>query len=290
MRDISLESPAGAIPYFTFLNYGDTRSGKTWFAATFPRPFIFADVIESGYKSIKTMDRDQWFEPDVAPIIRGVENMGDVANEMPKVDALIAQGRVHTLVFDAFSFYTDFFLAQLLKLQTKPDNRQAYGQLGVHLREIRTTLHSRGKNVVWSCLAKHPETEDPKGRPMIPGQQSDKFSAGVDFLFHSRVEQKREGGKIVSETRELRTRQYNSYIAGHREGIYSNSLPDPFVGNYADFIAALGFDVDAIRKTIKQPQKPVVQAPKPAAVTRPAPKVVPTPAINNPASRGAIKQ
>ncbi len=270
MRDILLDEPAGTMPVDSFLIYGDTRSGKTEFAATFPRPLIIADATEGGYATIRRMDRGKWFEDGVAPIIKAIDTMNDLAKLSSEVDQLIAQGKVCTIVFDAFSFYCDFYLAQLLKLQAKPDNRQAYGQLGVHLREVRTNYHAKGVNTVWLCLAKHPDTDDPKGRPMIPGQQADKFSAGVSFLFHSQKEQRKEGGKIVEEIYNLRTKQFGNYIVGNRLGQDAHLLPDPFSGTYAEFMEALGYDVAAIRRGLKPLAKPVVAA-KPLVITqRPA--------------------
>lgn len=290
MRDIAIDSKPGALPINTYMIYGDTRTGKTVFVATFPRPLIIADVTEGGYESIKTMDRSWWFEPDRAPIIKGIDTMNDLANLSPWVDEQIRLGNVRTIVFDAFSFYCDFFLAQLTRVNPTMDNRQLYGKLGVHLREIRTQYTLKGVNVVWLTLAKHPETEDPKGRPMIPGMNSDKFAAAVDFLFYATKTQTRENGKIVGESFELHTRQHGAYIAGNRLGVSADSLPDPFIGGYGDLLVALGIDPNAVRATLKA-IKPVVAA-KPAPATRPAPKVVsaPPPAGNNQASRGATNE
>lgn len=312
MRDISLNDKPNALPRHTFLNYGDTRSGKTVFGATFPRPLVIADIVERGYESIRSMDRSWWFEPGVEPIVMGVENMGDMAQMQPKIDALIACNRVMSIVVDAFSFYCDFFLNALIKLQTKPDNRQAYGSLGLHLRELRTSLHSKPVNVMWNCLAKHPETEDPKGGPLIPGQQASKFAGAVDFLMYSRIEQVREAGKIVNQWHEIRTRQYGTYMAGSRLGTSSDMMPDPFYGTYSDFIACLGYDIDAVRAALPaiKPMAPVaVMSAKPPIAkgsapavakayagpprlpTNPAPKVAIPPQASNQqqAPRGATK-
>jgi hypothetical protein len=250
MRDIPLAIPVDKLPTYSLLNYGDTRTGKTYFAATWPRPYIYADVAESGHRTIMTMDRNEWFEPDVEPMVVGIDQMNDVSQDQARLDALVKSGRIKTIVFDAFTFYADFFLAALIRVKPTADNRQIYGDLGKHLREIRNMLGSKGTNVVYNMLAKHPDTDDPKGRPLIPGKESDKYSATVDFLWHSRVQQKIEAGKIVDEIRERRTRQYNAYIAGHRLGVDAALLPDPFTGNYTEFITALGYDVEAIRKSL----------------------------------------
>lgn len=229
------------------------NSGKTEFGASFPRPLIIADTIEGGWKTVSTMDRSKWFEPEREPIVKGIENLNDLTALMPVMDQLISQGLVCSVIFDAFSFYVDFFLRGVLNAMAKPDNRQAYGILGNHLVNVRSDLHSRPVNVVWNALCKHPDEDDPKGRPMIPGKQGDKFSAGVDFLFHSRVEQKKEGGKIVRTEYQLRTQQFNAYIAGNRLGASADLLPDPFSGTYAEMMALLGYDIEKIRANLPTP-------------------------------------
>lgn len=280
MREISLDLSGDVLPCHTFLNYGDTRSGKTVFAATFPRPLVIVDTAERGYESIRTMDPSWWFEPNHKPIIWGVDQMNDMLVMLAKADALIASGAVRTIVIDAFSFYCDFFLNGILSNQDKPDNRAAYGTLGMHLRDLRVKVHTKGTNVVWNCLAKHPEMEDGKmvsGSPLIPGQQGDKFSAGVDFLFYSRLDQLKKAGEITT-TFQIRTQKYMNYIAGHRLGTRAVNLPDPFVGTYADLMTTLGYDVEAMRAALAKkpgaaPVKAAVQAVGPA-IKSIAPRVI----------------
>lgn len=277
MRELTIDTPS-AVPQLTILNYGDTRTGKTTLLGSFPRPLIIADSTEGGWKSVFTMNKDNWFEPNVEPIVWGVDTMNDLSTMYAKLDQLIASGRIFTIGFDAFSFYCDFFLAGLIRMQTKPDNRAAYGQLGLHLRDVRVQLQQRRASVVYNCLAKHPDADDTKGRPLIPGQQADKFSAGVDMLLYSRLERVNK-----QETYYVHTRQYGGYIAGTREGINSDRLPDPFSGTYVDLITALGYDVDAVRASL-----PPLPAAKSAA--KPAAAVVRSTTPVTPAKGPAITQ
>lgn len=275
MRDIEIDAPATQLPVNTFLIYGDTRTGKTEFAATFPRPLIIADATEGGFSTIGNMDRSKWFEPERKPIIKAIDMMNDLATLSPWVDEQIKAGNVRSIIFDAFSFYCDFFLAQLVRVNPTMDTRQLYGKLGTHLREIRTNYTLKGVNVAWLTLAKHPETDDPKGRPMLPGMNADKFAAAVDFLFHTDKSQERKDGKIVAEHFNVHTRPHGSYIAGNRLGVNADSLPNPFQGTYADLITYLGYDPEALRKTLAS-FKPAVAKPV-TVINRPAPKVVSVP-------------
>lgn len=264
----------GAMPVFTVVNYGDTRVGKTQWAATWPRCLIIGDAMERGYETVRKMDRSLWFEPDREPILKAVDAMADMTTILGTlsapgwVDPLIASGDVLTLVFDAFSFYCDFYLANIVAGQAAPDTRQAYGALGMHLRDLRVKAHNKGVNVLWLCLAKHPEKDDKghtePGGPLIPGQQADKFAAGVDFLLYSRLNAVRKEGKHVGDDFEIRTRKYNGlYSAGNRLGADTTILPDPFTGTYAAFIRCLGHDSDAVRTAIRSGKpgpKPLVTA------------------------------
>lgn len=305
MRDIAIDNKPGQLPVNTFVVYGNTRTGKTEWGATFPRPCVIADITEGGFSTIQNMDRGLFFEEEYPPIIKGVEGMGDVAGLTPWLRAEIARKRILTIVFDAFTFYTDFYLAKLIALQTAAgkavDNRQAYGALGIHLREVRSNLHSLGVNVVWNCLAKHPDTDDPTGKPLIPGQQADKFAAGVDFLFHTRIEQTREGGNVVDNF-EIRTRQFGKYIAGNRLGAKAANLPDPFQGTYSQLLEYLGYDLAQVRAAMPKVVAPApattVAAPagatkavvKPAVITRSPSKAITPPAETNQAPRGAASK
>lgn len=252
MREIELDAPASKLPVFSVMLYGPTRTGKTHFAATWPRPYIYADVAESGYKTITTMDRSTWFEPDVKPIVVGIDKMNDIAADRERLKRMIDAGLVLTVVHDAFSFYCDFFLAQLQKLNPTKDNRQVYGDLGKHLREVRQSFGVLGTNTIWNCLESPPSTDDPVGKPLIPGKEAGKFAAGVDFLWHTRIEQKRQEGKIVEEIHERRTRSHHGFLCGHRLGAQADLLPDPFVGSYSDLLAYLEYDVELLRASLKQ--------------------------------------
>lgn len=287
MREINLDQPADVLPINTFLVYGDSRTGKTTWAGSFPRPVFFSDVSEGGWDSLANMSDDQLFEPGVKPLVWGIEKMDDMAVARNKVGPLIAAGKVKTIVVDSLSFYSDLFLNFLIKMQTKEDTRAAYGALGNHLRDLRVQTHQLGVNVVWLCLAKHPGDDVPTGRPLIPGQQGDKFMAGVHFIFHSRVHQEKTGQTLGPPIFEMRTKKWNGYIAGNRLGELAANLPDPLIGNYETMITQLGFDADKIRASLIAGEKPIV-APVVAA-RPPAPaSVPPRPPIARPPARPAV--
>jgi hypothetical protein len=281
MREIDLDQPITTMPRHTFLVYGDTRTGKTTWAATFPRPLFLSDATEGGWTSIINMDDDQLFEPGVKPVVWTIELMNDMTTAMTKAEPLIARGAVQTIVIDSISFYSDLYLNYLIGMQSKKDMRAVYGDLGNHLRDLRARLHLQGVNVVWLALAKHPEEATPIGSPMVPGQQATKLAAGCDFIFHSRSYQERRGQELMPLEFELRTRKFGMYIAGSRLGGTANQLPDPLIGTYSDMMAALGYDVDQLRSALPKlngqaRQAPAPQRAQPVAPVQPAaPRSVP---------------
>ena len=231
-----------------------------------------------------------------------------------RIDQEIAKGRCQTIVFDALSYYCELALNHIIGLQgSKPDNRAAYGDLGEHLRAVRTMVHLKGTSVIWNCITKHPESDDPRGRPLIPGKQGEAWPGAVDFVFRSQVKREQQLLDVVDENNKptgqkfkqitesyfMNTRQNGAYIAGNRLGIDADLLPDPFIGTYADLMTTLGHDTAALREMLKnfKPRAIVAPAAKPVATIpaktppvvtqqRSAPKVVAAP----PQANGNIKR
>lgn len=226
------KKPVVSVPtdYMTLLCYGDTRSGKTRFAATMPRPLFFSEHSEGGWKTIESMDRSLWYEPEVEPLVWTIEHAGDVPKLIADAKPLIQSGRVKTIVFDSITFYADLYLAFLTQNipVEKQDPRQIYGKLGTHLRERRVEIHRMGVNVAWLALAAEPDDDHPNIRPMIPGKEGAKYGAGCSFILYFRKTiGSRDGGK-PREHFDIYTRNEGKAIAGGRDG---GLLPSPLPGH-----------------------------------------------------------
>jgi hypothetical protein len=287
MREISLDDAEdlSKLPVDTFLLYGETGTGKTTCSGGFPRPLVLADETEGGWKSLVGLADDQLFEPDVNPIVWTISAMNDMATALEKVRPLIASGRVMTVVISSITFYANTYLAHLQRNKPGGDSRQIYGALGAHLLQIRTSFHSLGTNVVWEALADHPETaEDGRqgraGRPSIPGKSAEQFSAGVTYLFRCALDDVRKDGKITDRVLKLYTLPTGGYLSRPRVGKALPQLPNPLLGGYRGFLAARGYDAEALRRALPPIQRistpsTAPAAPKPAATpktTTPAPK------------------
>lgn len=256
MREIDLyeHENKDRLPVDTILVYGETRSGKTTFSGGAPRPLVLADESEGGWRSLQGLSDEQLFEPDVNPIVWGISQMNDISTALDRIPPLIATGRVKTVVISSITFYAQTYLAHLLRVNPNADTRQVYGNLGIHLREIRTRFHDLGVSVIWEALADPPESggegkESHPGRPLIAGKSAHTFGAGVTYLWRSILDEVKEGGKI-RRVLKLQTQSSGGYLCGVRAGMMLPQLPNPMLGGYAGFLAARGYDLDRLRKSL----------------------------------------
>jgi hypothetical protein len=289
MRLINLEAASETnlvAPRHTFCAYGPTGSGKTTWAASFPRPVFLSETSESGYESLRGMGDDFLFEPGVKPIIIGIEKMNDMAVARAILAPHIASGMVRTIVKDSLTFYADLYLNYLFEIHSASQgaNLKAYGALGQHLRDLRVKWHSMGCNVVSLCLAQDPDEDRPNGLPSIPGKESGKYGASCDFLFYLRHDRFKQGQQFV-DNYELHSKPFGKYVARARRAVGMSDLPSPLVNrDYSGLIEALGYSAeatraalppykdpyDAIMKAINASTTVAVPAPPAAAATAPA--------------------
>lgn len=228
--DLTINAPKRRV---TVMSYGASRAGKTRFAATFPRPLFLSDNSEGGWETIRNMNPEDWYEPDVTPRVWAMEKPEDIVKSIANVEGicrgpLTVNGRhykpgdIQTVVVDSLTFYSDTFLAHLTR--TMKDMRQVYQSLGSHLREVMIRMHELPVNVVWICLEKGPPEDNPTqgAGPLIPGQTKDKAPPRCDYLFYHRSLQR---GQDVAF--EVHTKRFGVWPAGGRdEGALQDPLPD----------------------------------------------------------------
>lgn len=280
MRELSLDSSTLSIPIDTIMNYGDTGSGKTTWSARFPRPCFLSVNDEGGHKALVDYPEEWLFEPHVKPRALAISEMSDMTQAINWLRPLVAGKQVLTVIVSSLSLYADLYLAKYLEAAPGTDNRQVYGALDVHLRDLRVKMHNLGCNVIWEAQAAAPEKggdgQPPlSGRPLIPGKQGNKFPAGVEYIMYARLEETRQDGKVASRVFKRYTMPHNGYIARSRQAVNAPQLPNPLTGGYDEFIECRGFDSDAIRKALPSYQKPIPFVPV-AASTPPVAKATTT--------------
>lgn len=235
MREIAIKKNSGPRP-ISVMSYGQTRSGKTRWSSTWPRPLFLSDATEKGWESIETAPPETFFEPGRAPIVWAIETPADVHVALEKAAPLIAAGEVQTLCFDSLTFYADLFINKVvtdMQKAGKVDLRNAYGALANHLGDLRIRVEKLGVNVVWLALERAPDEGERLSMPMLSGKTAAKFSAGCSYILYHRT-------SITEKTRvyEMHTQPTDMFIAGGRDaGLLPDVMTNP---NYREFASILG--------------------------------------------------
>lgn len=250
----------------SILSYGRSRVGKTRFAGTFPRPRFLSEASERGWTTLETMPEDYFYEPARPPEVWPIEDSQQMAEALHETKKDVFAGKVLSVVIDSLTFYSDNYFAWMHAQAAKTagskgiDTRALYSALTAHLLGLRTEIHKWPCNVVWLCLEKPPEGDNPQGGPMLTGQTAQKFPAGCDHVFYHRAYSGQvvgEDGKTYVERQfEARTSPWGQYLAGGRDsGMLPDPFPDPTYRAFAEYL----------------------EIPDPLAAPRPAPKPTPVP-------------
>ena len=230
--DLSQPNPKRRI---TALSYGASRSGKTRFAGTWPRPLFLSDASEGGWETLRTMADEDLYEPGKRPDVWALHSARDMLQALDQLEIDVRAGKYRTIVVDSLTFYADSYFAALEQAQVagdkKRDPRQLYGDLASHLRYLMIRVHNLPCNVLWLCLDK-PPTETTPGGPLLAGQSADKAPARCDYYLYHRSTTVGQG--LVFE---VRTKRFGGYPAGGRDG---GALPDPMEPTFRSLEEALG--------------------------------------------------
>lgn len=255
MRVIDLDDTTSQ--RLTCLIYGPSRSGKTQFLGTWPRPYIIADAHEGGYETLRHMPRDLLWEPEIKPHVVAVDNYSDAMQALKQFrDVWLKDPKKYlTLGVDSLTFLANALEDELLTtLAAKIEKNRflLYTELKQRLRRLMLEVHKIPVNIVWTCLAN--VTEAGQGVPMVPGQTHQTLPAMCNLLLFANVTQSAN----AAPTFQIRTRKYMNFQAGSRDG---GLLPDPMEPSYQTIAECYG---------IPKPQlTEVPRAARPVAPPRP---------------------
>lgn len=251
--------------YRTFFCYGQTRSGKTRFAGTFPNVLVIADASERGYTTLETMPEVDYYHAENPPVVLPVKNQEQMALALTTAERWVRQGYIETVVIDSVTFYANTYLT-VEKTRSRAavgtvDTRALYGALAEHMANVRIQIHSWPCHVIWTALMSPPD-DHKGGGPLLAGSSRDSFPAGCDHIFIHRAweamsEATEDAPAEPYTVYEIRTRPWAKYIAGSRDG---GKLPDPiFFPTFRGIEADLGL-VDADGNPIEYASKGVPDA------------------------------
>lgn len=173
------------------LSYGPTRTGKTHWLASWPRPVILSPESEGGWETIRYMTPDMLYEPNVRPVVRVLERPHEMIEQIQALKAELIQypGKFKTLGVDSLTFYAEFFFGEMERQAyasrdgKRPEGKLLYGDLGRHLQYVVEMIHALPVNKVWICLQKEPTEQNPIGGPLVPGSPNpQKFLARCNYI------------------------------------------------------------------------------------------------------------
>lgn len=215
LEEVNLEA---ADEQYTVLVHGDTGSGKTRFAASWPDTLFLAVNDEKGWETIRWMESSNFYEGR-KPRVWKLKKATDLVEAHKDVQPLIAAGKVKTIVIDSLTFWVEMFYDHLLTQMGNKDNRQVYGVLGDHMRNVRIKFHQLNCNVIWLCTTRQPDEPTKLAMPEIKGKSALTFPAGCKYVWYMRSAQ--EGKRTAFN---LHTRKFGNVMARGRDG---GRLPDP---------------------------------------------------------------
>lgn len=209
-------------PWTHWFLYGDSRSGKTKAASTFPRPVFLVPYNEQSITTLRGMDMP-YYE---------ITGMGDQANLAPIVDgsgsllsALLELETEYfkdpnafpfeTIVFESVSHYSDLVAEELTRGGKVFMDQQKWGQFLAHFRNVQGRLRKMQVHAVFTALAKLDKAGDDastvSGGPLVQGQTALKLPSACDVIGYS--EEVRAGKGSIYR---IHFRKYKHFPAGSR--------------------------------------------------------------------------
>jgi len=191
--------------------YGETGSGKTKLASTFPDPLFLVPANEGSELTLLGTDfpfvkigRDDNGKPMAARHHMGLvletletrhakmlkcyaeASATDSDDERAALEAAAVEAFPwQTIVVESLSHYCDMLVEDLSRGGTKSMDMQAWGALGSHLRSVHARLRNFDCHVVFTALAKLVEGASGgavAGKPNITGQMADKLPSACDVI------------------------------------------------------------------------------------------------------------
>lgn len=246
-------NPKDPIRLARVFSYGAIGTGKTAFAASWPRPMFLSDNLEQGHETVLNMDPDLFFEPGRYPEIHLIESMKDMLEDLAKLEERIKNrpGDIQTLVVDSATYYSQMIVDQLLRNPPRTKNGEIntlelYGNLAQHLRAVLTRAHALPIHVIWTA---HDKVDQGRYGADIIGKAAGFIPGACNYLL---VHVKNAEGGF-----EVHTRGFEKFPGRGRDW---GKLPDVIEPNYQVFAEHLGWLTPKKQvEQARQSMRPVTQ-------------------------------
>jgi hypothetical protein len=182
-------------PYIHVFLFGDTGSGKTTAAATFPSPFF---ILPKNEASILTLRGKAIPYVEVASTSEMDEALTLLERSVAKAKALRDRGDeegahaafpIRTVVVESLTHYCDLVVEEFSDSAGKMNQAQ-WGKVSVHLRNMHTRLRNLPVHAVFTSLATVKEndvTNAISGGPLMVGSMAYKLPAACDVIGYCEV-------------------------------------------------------------------------------------------------------
>lgn len=221
-------------PWLHTFFYGDTGTGKTSAAATFPSPLFLVPASEGSELTLAGRD------VDFIKLGRDHQDRHiDVREHMTKVLCDLEDRHVRllkgdddalpweTIVVESLTHYCDMLVASIGEDGRKQMDMQKWGLVSTHLTQMQARLRRLPCHVVYTALAKLSDGEGKTqvGMPSVQGSQAIKMPTSCDIIGYTEELPPTRGAD--QSTFRIHFRKHGPYMARAR----FRNFP-PFVDNF----------------------------------------------------------
>jgi hypothetical protein len=143
-------------PWTRWFFYGETGSGKTSIAASFPDPVFIVPVNEGSIVTLRGRDIPYYESCDMSSQVRdGVGGLNRILDELERnyvqdINAFPFQ----TIVLDSLTHYSELVVEEISESGTKQMDPKKWGEVGAHFRNVHSRLCNMQVHVVYTALSR----------------------------------------------------------------------------------------------------------------------------------------
>ncbi len=166
--------------------YGDSGSGKTTIAHTFPNPLFLVPHNEGSIVTLRGRNQPyiEIVDWDKTPLKNGVSSMTHALDAIEKLYSKNPDAFPYdTIVIESVTHLGDLIIDGLTNDGKSQMSQNLWGTFGSNLKSVQTRLKRMQVHAVFNALAKTDSSDDKKtlmGGPYIQGQSADKLPAACD--------------------------------------------------------------------------------------------------------------
>lgn len=222
------------------LSYGATKTGKTRFMASLPKPLLITQSSTRGSETVRALKQicaeEAFYDAKTPPVIWEVDNSMETLAAIAEVEAMLKKDPTvfRSVVIDDLSYYADSWMTQWVMDQGAKsfDMRKAYGDLHWHMSYLVDRCHAMPVHMGWTASERGPEEAGVKGGILVGSKRTGEMMPGkINYVFYHEA-----SGTGESQKYNIHTRPYGVYAAGGRDaGQLPAILPEHHFRNIEEF-------------------------------------------------------